>query len=149
MQIQISWLLQKPTDLDLHCLLRQSISGFSRTSVKFSMLCFQTIGYDPIIPGSVSAEFGVEWLPLEEIWPQADYITVHTPLIPQTKSKHLTEPLQIENDFTTYATIVDTDQPAQLHRAGLGGSVGCAVRLETRRSRVQPPPRSAIFFRGD
>ena len=33
--------------------------------------------------------------------------------------------------------------------AGLGGSVGCAVRLETRRSRVQPPPRSATYFRGD
>ena len=33
--------------------------------------------------------------------------------------------------------------------AGLGGSVRCAVRLETRRSRVQPPPRSATFFRGD
>ena len=32
---------------------------------------------------------------------------------------------------------------------GLGGSVGCAVRLETRRSRVRPPPRSATFFRGD
>ena len=32
---------------------------------------------------------------------------------------------------------------------GLGGSVGCAVRLETRRSRVQPPPRSATFFRED
>ena len=32
---------------------------------------------------------------------------------------------------------------------GLGGSVGCAVRLETRRSRVQPPPRSATFFHGD
>ena len=31
----------------------------------------------------------------------------------------------------------------------LGGSVGCAVRLETRRSQVQPPPRSATFFRGD
>ena len=29
---------------------------------------------------------------------------------------------------------------------GLGGSVGCTVRLETRRSRVQPPPRSATFF---
>ena len=36
MQIQISWLLQKPTDLDLHCLQRQSISGFSRTRVKLS-----------------------------------------------------------------------------------------------------------------
>ena len=33
--------------------------------------------------------------------------------------------------------------------AGLGGPVGCALRLETRRSRVQPPPRSATFFRGD
>ena len=33
--------------------------------------------------------------------------------------------------------------------AGLGGLVGCAVRLETRRSRVQPPPRSATLFRGD
>ena len=33
--------------------------------------------------------------------------------------------------------------------AGLGGSVGCAVRLETRRSRVQPPPRSVTFFPGD
>ena len=33
--------------------------------------------------------------------------------------------------------------------ASLGGSVGCAVQLETRRSQVQPPPRSATFFRGD
>ena len=33
MQIQISWLLQKPTDLDLHCLQRQDISRFSRTRV--------------------------------------------------------------------------------------------------------------------
>ena len=31
MQIKISWLLQKPTDLDLHCLQRQGISRFSRT----------------------------------------------------------------------------------------------------------------------
>ena len=35
------------------------------------------------------------------------------------------------------------------HDTGLGGSVGCAVRLETRRSRVQPPPMSATFFHGD
>ena len=34
MQIQISWLLQKPTDLDLHCLQRQGISRFSRTGDK-------------------------------------------------------------------------------------------------------------------
>ena len=33
--------------------------------------------------------------------------------------------------------------------AGLGGSVGCSFRLETRKSWVQPPPRSATFFCGD
>ena len=32
-----------------------------------------------------------------------------------------------------------------LHKNSLGGSVGCAIRLETRRSRVQPPPRSATL----
>ena len=33
-QIQISWLLKKPTDLDLHCLQRQGMSGTIRTRVK-------------------------------------------------------------------------------------------------------------------
>ena len=33
-QIQISWFFKKPTDLDLHCLQSQGISGFSRTRVK-------------------------------------------------------------------------------------------------------------------
>ena len=38
MQIQISWLLQKPTDLDLHCLQRQGISGFSSWRIKETYL---------------------------------------------------------------------------------------------------------------
>ena len=45
--------------------------------------------------------------------------------------------------------LTETSHPRHFDMAGLGGSVGCAVRLETRRSRVQPPPRSATFFRGD
>ncbi|KAK7011022.1 D-3-phosphoglycerate dehydrogenase-like isoform X2, partial [Biomphalaria glabrata] len=45
-----------------------------------------TIGYDPIISSDESATFNTEWMPLEKIWPLADYITVHTPLIPQTKN---------------------------------------------------------------
>ena len=36
MQIQVSRLLQKPADLDLHCLQRQGISGLSRTRVKLT-----------------------------------------------------------------------------------------------------------------
>ena len=39
-QIQISWLLQKPTDLDLHCLQRQGTSGFSRTRVNLNFVLF-------------------------------------------------------------------------------------------------------------
>lgn len=45
-----------------------------------------TIGYDPMIPKEVCAEWGVESLPLDDLWPRADYITVHTPLLPHTKN---------------------------------------------------------------
>ena len=41
------------------------------------------------------------------------------------------------------------NNPFFLFTTGLGGSVGCAVRLETSRSQVQPPLRPATFFRGD
>lgn len=44
----------------------------------------KTIGYDPIITPETSAAFGVEQLPLEQIWPRCDFITVHTPLLPST-----------------------------------------------------------------
>uniref|UniRef100_A0A5F8GBC1 D-3-phosphoglycerate dehydrogenase n=1 Tax=Monodelphis domestica TaxID=13616 RepID=A0A5F8GBC1_MONDO len=44
----------------------------------------KTVGYDPIIPPEVSASFGVQQLPLEQIWPICDFITVHTPLLPST-----------------------------------------------------------------
>lgn len=45
---------------------------------------WQTIGYDPITPPDVSAGWGVEQMSLEQLWPQCDYITVHTPLMPAT-----------------------------------------------------------------
>ncbi|XP_071781414.1 D-3-phosphoglycerate dehydrogenase [Centroberyx gerrardi] len=44
----------------------------------------KTIGYDPITPPEVSATWGVEQMSLEQLWPQCDYITVHTPLMPST-----------------------------------------------------------------
>ncbi|XP_068185240.1 D-3-phosphoglycerate dehydrogenase [Antennarius striatus] len=44
----------------------------------------RTIGYDPITPPEVSASWGVEQMDLERLWPQCDYITVHTPLLPST-----------------------------------------------------------------
>ena len=44
---------------------------------------------------------------------------------------------------------VTGDVPGGLRLLGLGGSAGWVIRLETRRSRVQSPPRSATFFRRD
>ena len=41
MQIQISWFLQKPTDLDLHGLLRQSMSSLAREGLSIYEDCFK------------------------------------------------------------------------------------------------------------
>ncbi|XP_013109813.1 D-3-phosphoglycerate dehydrogenase [Stomoxys calcitrans] len=44
------------------------------------------IGYDPITTHEEAKAVGIEKMTLEEIWPLADYITVHTPLIPATRN---------------------------------------------------------------
>ncbi|PAV86311.1 hypothetical protein WR25_14637 isoform B [Diploscapter pachys] len=46
----------------------------------------RVIGYDPIVSKQQAAEKNIELLSLDEIWPQADYITVHVPLIKQTEN---------------------------------------------------------------
>ncbi|CAI8035992.1 D-3-phosphoglycerate dehydrogenase [Geodia barretti] len=44
----------------------------------------KTIGYDPIVPAEVAAKFNIEFVELSQLWPRADFITVHTPLLPST-----------------------------------------------------------------
>lgn len=67
-----------------------AIIGLGRIGreVAFRMQSFgmKTIGYDPLVSAEESETFGVEWLKLEDIWPRADVITLHVPLIPQTKN---------------------------------------------------------------
>jgi len=46
----------------------------------------KTIGFDPIVSATDAAKFNVAKMELTEIWPLADYITVHTPLIPETRN---------------------------------------------------------------
>ena len=69
-QIQISWLLQKPTDLDLHCLQRQDISGFSRTRVNM-LLCrsqLQIIG--------VSIKISFSYFSMKYVLDTTHFVTV-------------------------------------------------------------------------
>nr|XP_056701434.1 D-3-phosphoglycerate dehydrogenase [Euleptes europaea] len=53
-------------------------------AIRMQSFGMKTIGYDPIITPEESAAFGVQQLPLEQIWPLCDFITVHTPLLPST-----------------------------------------------------------------
>ena len=47
------------------------------------------VAFDPLLQNEDAEKLDVKKSSLDEIWPVADYITVHTPLIPQTKSKFL------------------------------------------------------------
>jgi len=46
----------------------------------------RVIGFDPVTTEEQAREAGIEKMELEQIWPLADYITVHTPLIPATRN---------------------------------------------------------------
>jgi len=45
----------------------------------------EVLGYDPYIVPEAAAIMGVEWVPLEELLSRSDFISVHTPLTPDTK----------------------------------------------------------------
>lgn len=48
-------------------------------------LRMRVIGFDPVLSAERAAALGVELVDLETVWAEADVITVHTPLTPQTK----------------------------------------------------------------
>ena len=53
-QIQISWLLQKPTDLDLHCLQKQDYPGSAGQGLNENIVFLLTISYQKPFVFSVS-----------------------------------------------------------------------------------------------
>ena len=48
-------------------------------------LKMKVVGYDPVTSTERAAELGVELLPLEDVIRRADFLTVHTPMLPETK----------------------------------------------------------------
>jgi D-3-phosphoglycerate dehydrogenase len=57
----------------------------SEVAARCRALSMRVVGYDPFISSQPAPGTEVEMLPLEEIWRQADFITVHTPLTDETK----------------------------------------------------------------
>lgn len=56
-------------------------------SIRMNAWGMKVIGFDPITTEAEAKAAGIEKMELEQIWPLADYITVHTPLIPSTRGK--------------------------------------------------------------
>ncbi|VDM10754.1 unnamed protein product [Wuchereria bancrofti] len=55
-------------------------------AIRMQVFGMRTFGYDPQVTQEEAARHGVRWLPLDQLWPQADYIVIHVPLIPRTKN---------------------------------------------------------------
>lgn len=93
--------------------------------VGIRMKAFQmdVIGYDPFITEEVVAPLGIKLVTLEEIWKQSDYITIHVPLMDQTK--HL-----INRD-----TIAKCKQGVMIVNVARGGIVDENALLEALLSR--------------
>jgi len=112
-------------------------------AIRMQSYGMKTIGYDPIIPAEVSREFGVESMSLEQIWPQADFITVHTPLIPQTKHlindevfKKCKKGVRLVN--VARGGIIDEESLLRNLTSGQCGGAGLDVFVEE-------PPKSAYY----
>jgi D-3-phosphoglycerate dehydrogenase len=58
----------------------------TRVAVAAQSLGMKVVVYDPLITTERAAQLNVQKLPLEEIWPKADFITVHAPKTPETSN---------------------------------------------------------------
>lgn len=61
--------------------------------IRMNAFGMKVIGFDPITTAQEAKAAGIEKMELDQIWPLADYITVHTPLIPVTRNLINTESL--------------------------------------------------------
>lgn len=61
--------------------------------IRMNAFGMKVIGFDPITTAEEAKAAGIQKLELDEIWPLADFITVHTPLIPATRNLICTETL--------------------------------------------------------
>jgi D-3-phosphoglycerate dehydrogenase len=54
-------------------------------AVRAAAFKMKVLGYDPFVSAEMALAFGTQLAPLEHIWAEADFITVHLPLTAQTR----------------------------------------------------------------
>ncbi|KAI6654850.1 D-3-phosphoglycerate dehydrogenase [Oopsacas minuta] len=113
-------------------------------AIRMQSFGMRTIGYDPIIPAEAAAKFGVEVLSWDEMLATADYMTLHTPLLPETRNLINEENISkckpgIKILNCARGGIIDEDA---LYRGLVSGHVsGAALDVYD----VEPPKNEALF----
>ncbi|CAD7080165.1 unnamed protein product [Hermetia illucens] len=86
--------------------------------IRMNAFGMKVIGYDPITTAEEAKAANISKLELDQIWPQADYITVHTPLIPETRN------------LISSATLAKCKQGVKVINVARGGIIDEAALLE-------------------
>jgi D-3-phosphoglycerate dehydrogenase len=106
----------------------------------------KVVAYDPFVPAEVFAKAGVERVDLPALFATSDYISVHTPLTPETKNLFNRETF---GQMKRGAYIVNTargpiiDEGALADALDSGQIAGAALDVMTQ----EPPPASPLFGR--
>lgn len=63
----------------------------------------EVIGFDPALPKDAAAERGIQLMDLTDVWAKSDFITLHTPLTPDTQDLVNDESIaQVRQDPTVW-----------------------------------------------
>jgi D-3-phosphoglycerate dehydrogenase / 2-oxoglutarate reductase len=126
------------------------LAGFGRIPQlvvpKAQAFGMKVVAYDPFIPADVFAKAGVEKVDLPALLATSDYISVHTPLTPETKNLFNRETF---GQMKRGAYIVNTargpiiDETALAEALDSGQIAGAALDVMTQ----EPPPSSPLFGR--
>ena len=113
-------------------------------AIRMQAFGMSTLGYDPIISVEAAAKFGVKILPWNELLAAADYITVHTPLLPETRNLINEEAINkckpgVKILNCARGGIIDEEA---LYKGLVSGQVsGAAIDVFN----VEPPKNEALF----
>jgi len=126
------------------------LAGFGRipqlVAPKAQAFGMKVVAYDPFIPADVFARAGVEQVDLPRLLSASDYISVHTPLTPETRTLFNRDTF---GQMKRGSYIVNTargpiiDETALAEALDSGQIAGAALDVMTQ----EPPTASALFGR--
>lgn len=61
-------------------------NGHIKVATRMRSFGMRIIGYDPIVSPQDAEQNNIEFKQLDDLWPLADYITIHVPLLAETKN---------------------------------------------------------------